>query len=149
MSQLKAQITEDIKTAMRAKDALRLDTLRFLQSAVKNREIEMRPATITDEEVMGVLKKLIKQRKESIDQFTKAGRTDLADKEQKELTFMEVYLPTQMDKGQIEALVAKVVTDLNASSVKDMGKVMKEVLARSAGAADSKLVSEAVKAKLN
>ncbi len=149
MSELKNKITEDIKTAMRAKDSLRLDTLRFLQSAVKNREIEMRPETINDEEVMAVLKKLIKQRKESIDQFTKAGRSDLADKEQKELTFMEIYLPAQMDKGQIEALVAKVITDVGAASVKDMGKVMKEVLARSAGAADSKLVSEAVKAKLN
>ncbi len=149
MSQLKAQITEDIKNAMRAKDSLRLDTLRFLQSAVKNREIEMRPDVINDDEVMSVVKKLIKQRKESIDQFSKAGRNDLAEKEQKELSFMEVYLPAQMDKAQVEALVAKAITDLNASSVKDMGKVMKEVLARSAGAADSKLVSEIVKAKLN
>jgi uncharacterized protein YqeY len=149
MSQLKSQITEDIKAAMRAKDSLRLDTLRFLQSAIKNREIELRPAAINDDEVMGVLKKLIKQRKESIDQFSKAGRTDLAQKEQQELTYMEVYLPAQLDKGQVEALVSKVITDVGASGVKDMGKVMKEVLARAGGAADSKLVSEIVKSKLN
>lgn len=148
MSDLKNQITDDIKTAMKAKDALRLETLRFLNSAIKNREIELRPNPISNDEVMGVVKKLIKQRKESIDQFTQAGRKDLADKESQELAFLEVYLPAQMDRAQVEALVAKVITETGASSVKDMGKVMKEVLARSGGAADGKIVSEVVKTKL-
>lgn len=148
MSQLKAKITEDIKSAMKSKETLRLDTLRFLQSQVKYREIELRPNEISDEEVMGVIKKMIKQRKESIEQYTTGGRADLAEKETQELRIMEAYLPAQMDKAQIETLVAKTITDLGASSVKDMGRVMKEVLARSGGAADGKLVSELVKSKL-
>ena len=148
MGDLRNQITEDVKTAMKSKDAPRLDTLRFFQAAVKNREIELRPNPISDDEVLGVLKKMIKQRKESIEQFQAAGRKDLVDKETKELGFLEVYLPTQMTREQVEALVAKVITETGLSSVKDMGKVMKEVLARSAGTADGKVVSELVKAKL-
>lgn len=148
MSDLKSQLMNDVKVAMKERDALRLETLRFLQSAVKNREIELRPNPISNEEVLGVIKKLIKQRKESIDQFTQAGRTDLAEKETKELRVLEVYLPAQMGREQVEALVAKVITETGASSVKDMGKVMKEVLAQSGGAADGKVVSEVVKAKL-
>lgn len=148
MSDLKSQLMNDVKVAMKERDALRLETLRFLQSAVKNREIELRPNPISNDEVLGVIKKLIKQRKESIDQFTQAGRSDLAEKETKELRFLEVYLPAQMGREQIEALVAKVITETGASSVKDMGKVMKEVLAQSGGAADGKVVSEVVKAKL-
>jgi uncharacterized protein YqeY len=145
---LRAQLMNDMKTAMKEKDAVKLETIRFLQSAVKNREIELRPNPISDEEVVSVVKKMIKQRKESIEQFQAAGRQDLVDKETNELKYLEVYLPAQMDKAQIEALVAKVITEIGASGVKDMGKVMKEVLARSAGKADGKVVSEAVKAKL-
>jgi uncharacterized protein YqeY len=145
---LRAQLMNDMKTAMKEKDAVKLETIRFLQSAVKNREIELRPNPISDEEVVSVVKKMIKQRKESIEQFQAAGRQDLVDKETNELKYLEVYLPAQMDKAQIEALVAKVITETGASGVKDMGKVMKEVLARSAGKADGKVVSEAVKAKL-
>ena len=149
MSDLKAQIVNDIKTAMKEKDALRTDTLRFLNAAIKNREIEMRPAPISNDEVTGVIKKMAKQRKESIEQFQKAGRADLVDKESAELKFIESYLPAQMTKEQVENLVVKVITELGASSVKDMGRVIKEVIARSQGAADSRLVSETVKAKLN
>lgn len=148
MSQLKAKITEDIKSAMKSREALRLETLRFLQSQIKYREIELRPVEISDDEVMGVIKKLIKQRKDSIEQYTAGGRADLAEKETQELRIIEAYLPAQMDKAQIEALVVKAITDLGASSVKDMGRVMKEVLARSGGAADGKIVSEVVKSKL-
>lgn len=145
---LKAQILNDMKAAMKEKDPLKLESIRFLQSAIKNREIELRPNPISDEEVIQVVKKMIKQRKESIEQFQAAGRTDLADKEANELKYLEVYLPAQMDRAAIEALVAKVITETGAQSVKDMGRVMKEVLAQSGGAADGKIVSEVVKAKL-
>ncbi len=148
MSEIRNKITNDIKTAMKEKEALKLETLRFLQAALKNREIEMRPNPITDDEVLSVVKKLIKQRKESIEQFSAAGRTDLAEKEKKELAFLEIYLPAQLSRENIEVLVSQVITDTGAAGVKDMGKVMKEVLARSGGTADGKVVSEVVKAKL-
>lgn len=145
---LKSQILNDMKAAMKEKDPVKLETIRGLQSAVKNREIELRPNPISEDEVIGVVKRLIKQRKESIEQFTAAGRTDLSDKEATELKHLEVYLPAQMSRDQIAALVAQVVTETGAASVKDMGKVMKEVLARSGSTADGKIVSELVKAKL-
>ena len=147
--EIRDQIMGDVKTAMRDKDSLKLNTLRFLQAAIKNREIELRPNAITGDEVMGVLKKLVKQRKESIEQYQAGGRQDLADQEAAELKVLEAYLPAQMGREQVEKIVAEVVAALNASSVKDMGPVMKEVQARTAGAADNKLVSELVRAKLS
>src|SRR5687768_4364587 len=98
--ELREKVLADMKDAMRAKDPLKLETIRFLQSAIKNKEIELRPNTITNEEVMGVIKKLVKQRKESIEQFQAAGRMDLADKESAELKVLENYLPQQMNRGQ-------------------------------------------------
>lgn len=145
---LREQITTDVKTAMRDKDSVKLTTLRFVQAAIKNREIELRPNAITADEVMAVLKRLVKQRKESIDQYTAGGRQDLVDQETAELKILEHYLPAQMDRAQVEKLVADVIAALGAKTVKDMGPVMKEVIARSAGAADSKMVSEVVRAKL-
>ncbi|HRO66819.1 MAG TPA: GatB/YqeY domain-containing protein [Pseudobdellovibrionaceae bacterium] len=147
--EIRDQIMGDVKTAMREKDSLKLNTLRFLQAAIKNREIELRPNAITGDEVMGVIKKLVKQRKESIEQYQAGGRQDLADQEAAELKVLETYLPAQMGREQVEKIVADVVASLNASSVKDMGPVMKEVQARTAGAADNKLVSELVRAKLS
>ena len=120
----------------------------MLQAAIKNREIDMRPDPITPDEVMNVVKKLVKQRKESIDQFQQAGRQDLVDQETAELKVLEVYLPAQMSREQIEALVTEVIAALGAKTVKDMGPVMKETIARSGGAADNKVVSEVIKAKL-
>jgi uncharacterized protein YqeY len=145
---LKTKIMDDIKVAMREKNADRLNCLRFLQAQVKNKEIEVRPATITDEDILQVIKKLVKQRKEGIEQFVQHGRQDLADKEKVELGILEELLPSQMNEDQVRAIVDKVVADLGATSVKDMGAVMKEVLARTAGAADGKIVSQAVKSKL-
>lgn len=145
---LKAKILDDIKTAMKARDQLKLDTLRFLQSAMKYREIEVRPAEIKDEDVMGVIKKLVKQRQESIEQFEKAGRAELAQKEKSELEIIQTYLPKAMDRGDVEKIVVAVIADMKASTVKDMGPVMKEVIARTAGAADNKVVSELVRSKL-
>ncbi len=146
--EIREKITADIKAAMIAKESIKLGALRMLQAAIKNREIELRPNAITGEEVMGVVKKLVKQRKESIDQFQQAGRQDLVDQETAELKVLEVYLPAQMSREQIEALVTEVIAALGAKTVKDMGPVMKEVIAKSGGAADNKVVSEVIKSKL-
>lgn len=146
--EIRDKIAADVKAAMIAKESLKLTALRGLQAAIKNREIDMRPDPITADEVMNVVKKLVKQRKESIDQFQQAGRQDLVDQESAELKVLEVYLPTQMSREQIEALVTEVIAALGAKTVKDMGPVMKEVIAKSGGAADNKVVSEVIKAKL-
>ena len=145
---LRDRIANDIKDAMRAKDSAKLGALRLVQSAFKNREIELRPTPITEDDFNLVLKKLVKQRKESIEQYLAAKRQDLVDTETAELKLLETYLPAQMDRSAIEALIKKVVIDLNAKTVKEMGNVMKEVIARSGGAADNKIVSELVKANL-
>lgn len=147
--ELREKIMADIKAAMIAKDSVKLNTLRFLQSAIKNKEIDSRPNPITADDVMAVIKKLVKQRKESIDQFQAAGRTDLADQEAAELKVMEAYMPAQMTKEQIEQVVADVIAATGAKTIKEMGTVMKEVQARTAGTADGKTISEVIKAKLS
>ncbi len=145
---LKEKIMDDVKTAMKSKDQLKLNALRFLQAAIKNREIELRPNAINEEEVLGVIKKMVKQRKESIEQYTAAARQDLVDQESLELQILEQYMPAQMGREQIEKLVAEVISSTGAKSVKDMGNVMKEVIARAKGSADNKTVSEVIKSKL-
>jgi uncharacterized protein len=145
---LREQILNDIKEAMKNKQAERLSALRMLQSAVKNKEIELRPNTITDSDIFDVIKKMVKQRKESIEQFQAAGRTDLAEKESAEADMLSLYLPAQMSEQQIQAIVESVIKDLNASSQKDMGAVMKEAIARCKGSADNKIVSQIIKTKL-
>lgn len=147
--ELREKIMADVKSAMVSKDTIKLNTLRFLQSAIKNKEIELRPNPITADDVMGVIKKIVKQRKESIEQFTTAGRQDLVDQETAELKVMEAYMPAQMSKEQIEKMVAEVIAATGAKSIKDMGTVMKEAQARSGGQADGKTLSEVIKAKLN
>ncbi len=147
--ELREKILADIKTAMIAKDAVKLNTLRFLNAQIKNKEIDSRPTPITVDDIMTVIKKLVKQRKESIEQFSAAGRMDLADQEASELKILETYMPSQMTKEQIEALVTEVIAATEAKSVKDMGTVMKESMARSGGSADGKVLSEVIKAKLN
>jgi hypothetical protein len=146
--EIREKLTADMKTAMRDKDTLKLEAIRFLQAAIKNREIELRPNPITNDEVMNVVKKMVKQRKESIDQYKAANRQDLVDKETAELKILEAYLPAQMGREQIEALVAQTIAELKATSIKDMGAVMKSVIAKAQGAADNKVVSEVIKAKL-
>ncbi len=145
---LREKIMDDVKTAMRSKDQLKLNALRFLQAAIKNREIELRPNAMNEEEVLGVIKKMVKQRKESIEQYKAASRQDLADQESAELKILEDYMPAQMGREQIEKLVAEVITAIGAKSVKDMGNVMKEVIVRAKGSADNKTVSEVIKSKL-
>lgn len=145
---LREQISNDIKTAMKEKNMEKLNALRMVQSAFKNREIELRPNPMPEDECIGVIKKLVKQRKESIEQFGQAGRQDLVDNETKELKLLETYLPAQLSREQIEKIVTDAIATTGAASVKDMGKVMKEAQARAAGQADNKLMSEIIKSKL-
>jgi len=145
---LKEQILNATKEAMKARDADKVGTLRFLQAAIKNREIEVRPNALTDDDVISVLKKSAKQRQDSIEQFASAGRTDLVDKEKAELLVIESYLPKQMGADQVEALVKQAIGETGAKSAKEMGVVMKAVMAKTQGQADNKLVSELVKKNL-
>ncbi len=145
---LRDQISTDIKDAMRAKESMKLNALRMVQSAFKNREIELRPEPMSEDEHIAILKKLVKQRKESIEQYAAAKRQDLVDGETAELKLLETYLPVQLSREQVEKVVGEVMVALKATSVKDMGAVMKEVQARTAGSADNKMVSEVVKRSL-
>jgi len=145
---LKEQITEDMKTAMRAKDAPRLLTIRGLLAALKQREVDER-IELDDAAVIAIVDKLVKQRKDSITQFTAGGRTDLVEKEAAELTVLEGYLPQRMGADEVNAAVAAIVTQLGASGPGDMGKVMGAVKAQLAGKADMALVSAAVKQALS
>jgi uncharacterized protein YqeY len=144
---LKDQITEDMKTAMRAKDAPRLLTIRGLLAACKQREVDER-VVLDDAAVIAIVDKLIKQRKDSISQFAAAGRTDLVDKETAELQVLEGYIPQRMSADEIAAEVRAIVTELGAAGPGDMGKVMGAVKTRLAGKADMGLVSAAVKQAL-
>jgi uncharacterized protein YqeY len=144
---LKDQITEDMKSAMRAKDAARLLTIRGLLAALKQKEVDER-ITLDDAAVVGIIDKLIKQRKDSISQFAAAGRTDLVEKETAELDVLAAYLPQRLGEADIRAEVAAIVAELGASGPGDMGRVMAAVKTRLAGKADMSLVSGAVKQAL-
>ena len=145
---LRDQITSELKTAMKDRNADKLECLRFLQAQIKNKEIDIRPNVLSDDEILQVIGKLVKQRKEGIEQFQSAGRQDLVEKEERELAILESFLPEQMGESEVKAVIDGVVKDLGASSMKDMGAVMKEVLNKTQGAADGKLVSQLVKASL-
>ncbi|WP_457334264.1 GatB/YqeY domain-containing protein [Rhizobacter sp. P5_C2] len=145
---LKDQITEDMKTAMRAKDAARLLTIRGLLAALKQKEVDER-IVLDDAAVIAIVDKLIKQRKDSITQFAAANRTDLVDKETAELAVLEGYLPQRLSADEVAAEVGKLVAELGATGPGDMGKVMGAVKTRLAGKADMGLVSAAVKQALS
>lgn len=145
---LKAQITEDMKTAMRAKDSARLGTIRLLQAAMKQKEVDER-VELDDAAVIAIVDKLIKQRKDSIAAYESASRQDLADVEKAEIDVLKVYLPERMSEAEITAAVRAIVAEVGASGPGDMGKVMGAVKARLAGKADMGLVSAAVKAALS
>jgi len=144
---LKDRVTEDMKAAMRAKDAPRLLTIRGLLAACKQREVDER-IVLDDAAVIGLVDKQIKQRKDSIAAFSQAGRTDLVDKEAAELTVLETYLPQRLTAQEITAAVTAIVTELGAAGPGDMGRVMAAVKAKLAGSADMGLVSAAVKQAL-
>ena len=145
---LKDRITEDMKSAMRAKDAPRLSTIRMLLAACKQREVDER-IELDDAAVVGLVDKLIKQRKDSIAAFESANRQDLADVEKAEMEVLKVYLPERMGEAEITAAVQAIVAELGASGPGDMGKVMGAVKAKLGGKADMGLVSAAVKARLS
>jgi uncharacterized protein YqeY len=144
------QIQTDITTAMKARDEQRLSTLRMVKSALKNREID-KMAPLDDKESQAVLSTLIKQRKESVEQFTKGGRQEMADKEAAEIVLIESYLPKAAGEAAVVAGVKAVIAEMGSPTMKDMGTVMKNAMARFSGAGmrvDGKVVSEAVKREL-
>jgi uncharacterized protein len=144
---LKERITEDMKAAMRASEKERLSTIRMAQAAIKQREVDER-ITLDDAQVIAVLEKMVKQRKESIAQFEQGGRTDLADRERKEIELLQAYLPAQLSAAEIDTLIRDAIAATGASSMKDMGKVMGAVKAKAAGRADMGAVSARIKTAL-
>jgi uncharacterized protein YqeY len=156
---LKTRLMDDLKTAMRSGDKIRLSVIRMVQSTLKNKEIDDRvkpvdpndkrtPEQRDDENVTATLKSLVKQRKDSIEQFSAGNRQDLVDQETAELKILEEYLPQQMGRPELEAIVAAAVAESGATSAKEMGAVMKIVMAKTQGRADGKMISEIVKSKL-
>jgi uncharacterized protein YqeY len=145
---LRHQITEDMKTAMRAKDSVRLGTIRLLQAAMKQKEVDER-VELDDVMVIAIVDKLIKQRKDSVAAYQTAGRQDLADIETAEMAVLQAYLPQRLNAQEVQQAVAAIVADLGASGPGDMGKVMAAVKTQLAGKADMGEVSAAVKAALN
>ena len=144
---LREQVNEDMKSAMKARETEKLGAIRLLLSAVKQREVDER-ITLDDAGVIGVVEKMIKQRKDSISQFEKAARQDLADKEKFEVGILEAYMPQQLSTAEVEAIIAAAVAESGAKSPADMGKVMAIVKPKLAGKADMGKVSGLVKGKL-
>ena len=146
---LSNRLTEDLKLAMKSRDQLRMDVIRMIKAAVLNKEVELK-RDLDDAEMSRVMTTLVKQRRESIEQFEKAQRTELAAKERKEIEIIESYLPRPLSPQELEAIVASAVTETGSRSLKDMGTVMKAVMARLAGQSiDGKQVSDLVKSRLS
>jgi uncharacterized protein YqeY len=144
---LREQIDADIRDALKAGAKDKVSALRMLSAALKNKQIDKR-RPLTDDEVVETVRSLIKQRKDSIEQFAKGGRQDLVDKENAEVAFLEVYLPKQMSQEELEGMVQEAIARTGAQGAKDMGKVMKALVPLVGGRADNKLVSELVKRAL-
>lgn len=145
---LNEQLNEAMKEAMRAKDTLRLNAVRMIRTAIKNREIDER-RELDDQEVIGILSTLAKQRRESAQAYQEGNRPDLAEKEEQELAIIQTFLPAQLSETELKALIEAAVAEAAAVSMKDMGKVMKLVTTQTLGRADGRLVSEMVKARLS
>jgi uncharacterized protein YqeY len=148
MAALKDRVTEEMKNAMRAGEKERLATIRLILSAIKQREVDER-IQLDDSQVLAVVEKMVKQRKESIAQFEAGGRADLVAKEQAEMAVLQTYLPAQMSEAEIDVLIAEAVASTGAASIKDMGKVMAAVKAKAQGRADMGAVSARIKQKLS
>jgi uncharacterized protein YqeY len=144
---LKERITEDMKTAMRAKESARLSAIRLLLAAMKQKEVDER-VTLSDADVLGIIEKMIKQRRESIVQYEKGGRNDLADAEKFELGILSAYLPAQLSDAEVEAAVVAAIAESGAAGIKDMGKVMALLKPRLAGRADMGRLSAQVRSRL-
>lgn len=148
MSELKQRITDDMKSAMKAKDKQALKAVRMIVGAIKQREIDER-IELDDAQVMAVIQKMVKQRKDSISQFKDAGRTDLVDVEEAELVIINNYMPAQLSDTEVDDVVSKAIADSGAASMKDMGKLMGMLKGQLAGKADMGIVSQLIKAKLS
>ena len=144
---LKDKINDDMKSAMRAKEMDRLGTIRLLLSAIKQKEVDER-VTLTDADIISILNKMIKQRRESIVQFQAGNRPELAAKEEQEIQVLSVYLPQQMNDSEIDALIDEAIKNTNAKTIKEMGAVMAFIRNKAQGRADMAKVSEKIKAKL-
>ncbi len=144
---LRDRLNDEMKQAMKARDDIRLSVIRLIRSSVKNREIELRHE-LADGEITEVLSTLVKQRRESIRMFGEAGRADLVEKEEKELAVLLTFLPQQLSREEVEALVVQAIANSGAQGPKDMGKVMKAIMPHVTGRADGSLVSVVVKEKL-
>lgn len=141
---IKARLSEDMKTAMKAKDAERLSTIRMLNSVIKNKEIDQR-RELSEEEVMAAISTAVKQRRDSIEQFKAGGRQDLVEKEEAEVAILMAYLPQQLTEDEIRDVVKYAIAETSATSGKDMGKVMKVIMPKTKGKADGGLVNKVVK----
>ncbi|GAP95933.1 GatB/YqeY domain-containing protein [Leptolyngbya sp. NIES-2104] len=148
---LKDRITEEIKTAMKSQDKVRLETLRSIKKVLLEKEVSVRPSgqtELTEAQEIEALSQIAKQRRDSIEQYTNANRSDLADKEAEELAIIETFLPAQMSDEEVESAIAEIITQVGATSAKDMGKVMGPAMQQLKGKADGKKVQAIVKAKL-
>ncbi|NQT95016.1 MAG: GatB/YqeY domain-containing protein [Candidatus Omnitrophica bacterium] len=142
------RIDNDLKRALKSKDAIKVSTLRFLKAALKNAEIEKKEA-LKDEDIIVIIKKQVKQRKDSIEEFKKGNRADLAEKETSELNVLKSYLPEELNQEELLVIIKEAISETGASSAKDMGRVIKEVMAKAKGRADGKTVSMLVKGELS
>jgi uncharacterized protein len=145
---LEEKILNDYKDAMKARDSLKSSVLSCLRAEIMNTALAKKKNNLDDNEVLAVIKKQVKQHQDSIEQFTKGNRPDLAEKEAKELKILEAYLPAQISADELKKIVEEIIASTAACGMKDMGKVMKEATARVGASADSKALSEMVKAKL-
>jgi uncharacterized protein len=146
---LSDRLTEDLKLAMKSRDQLRMDVIRMIKAAILNKEVELK-RDLDDAEMSRVMTTLVKQRRESVEQFEKAQRRELAEKERREIEIIEAYLPKPPTHQELEALVVSIIGETGSSSMKDMGQIMKAVMARLAGQPiDGKQVSDLVKSKLS
>lgn len=149
---LKERIGEEIKSAMKAKDKIRLETVRGIKKAILEKEVALRPQgqdSLTEEQEIELVAQLAKQRRDSIEQFTNAGRNDLADKESQELAILETYLPKQLDDTELESVIDEIINSVGATTAKDLGKVMGTAMKELKGKADGKKIQALVKSKLS
>jgi len=146
---LEDKIGQDYITAMKARDSFSSSVLSFLRAQIKNVKVDKRLEKVPDEDVISVIKKQVKQRQDSISQFKAGNRNDLAEKEEKELSILKNYLPAEMSLEQLTSIVEEVIKSSGAVSIKDMGRVMKDVLSRTAGQADNQSIGALVKERLN
>ncbi len=145
---LEERLNEEMKLAMKSNDKIRLSTIRMIRSAIKNREIELRKK-LDDEEIYRVIQGMVRKGEESVEQFQAGGRTDLVEKERKEIEILKSFLPEQVSKEELIRIIDETIKETQSSSIKDLGKVMKSVMSKLGGKADGRLVNQLVKERLS